>query len=58
MQCTTFTTNLPKITIPMMMSDSTFDKLVADLVREINDHPHHDELLSLIIEQLIDDECV
>ena len=58
MQCTTFTTNLPKITILMMMSDSTFDKLVADLVREINDHPHHDELLSLIIEQLIDDECV
>lgn len=42
----------------MMMSDSTFDKLVADLVREINDHPHHDELLSLIIEQLIDDGCV
>jgi len=42
----------------MMMSDSTFDKLVADLVREISDHPHCDELLSLIIEQLIDDESV
>jgi len=42
----------------MMMSDSTFDKLVADLVCEVSNHPHFDELLSLIIEQLIDDECV
>ena len=38
------------------MSNSTFDKLVINLVGEINRHPHRDELVSLIIDQLVDDE--
>lgn len=38
------------------MSNSTFDRLVINLVGEINRHPHRDELVSLIIDQLVDDE--
>jgi len=44
------------MTMTMTMSDSTFDKLVINLVSEINNHPHRDELVSLIIDQLVDDE--
>ena len=36
-------------------NDATVNLRVDTLVHELEDHPHRDELLELIFEQLIDD---
>lgn len=38
------------------MNSKTFDRYVARLCEEIENHPHKDEIVALAIEQLIDDE--
>ena len=40
------------------MSKKTADRLVARLVKELEVHPHKDEVVSLATEQLIDDTSV
>ena len=37
------------------MNSKTFDRYVARLCKEIEDHPHKDEIVALATEQLIDD---
>ena len=38
------------------MNSKTFDRYVARLCEEIENHPHKDEMVALAIEQLIDDD--
>ena len=38
------------------MNSKTFDRYVARLCEEIENHPHKDEIVALAIEQLIDDD--
>ena len=40
----------------MKMTKKTFDRLTQKLIREIECHAHKDELLSLITQQLMDQE--
>ncbi len=42
----------------MKMSKKTADRLVQRLVKEIADHAHKDEIVTLATEQLIDDTSV
>ena len=37
------------------MSETTIDRLVTQLCEEIENHPYKDEVVSLAIEQLMDD---
>ena len=37
------------------MTDSTYEFLVESLIEEINSHPHKDELIKLMFDQLQDD---
>jgi hypothetical protein len=37
------------------MTESTYTFLVDTLIEEINMHPHRDELIKLMEEQLLDD---
>jgi hypothetical protein len=38
------------------MSDTAQERLVNQLIAEIEEHPHKDELLSLAIEQILDND--
>lgn len=40
------------------MTDKTFEKRLQQLIGEIMQHPHKDELLKLAQEQLLDDTLV
>ncbi len=37
------------------MSKRTHERLVKQLVKEINAHPHKDELVALVLAQLMDE---
>jgi hypothetical protein len=37
------------------MTEATYKRLVERLTQEVNSHPHRDELLKLMEEQLVDD---
>lgn len=39
------------------MSKSTFNFLLDTLMHEIEDHPHREELILLLREQVEDDRC-
>lgn len=39
----------------MKMTKKTAERLVARLVRELEDHPHKDEIVLIALEQLMDD---
>ena len=38
------------------MTKATFDELVLRLVKELENHPHRDEIVALATLQLIDDQ--
>ena len=38
------------------MNSRTFDRLVDDLCQQIKEHKHKDEVLSLAVAQLLDDD--
>jgi len=38
------------------MSESTHERLVEELIYEIEDHPYKDEIISLATEQLMEDD--
>ena len=40
----------------MKQTSATFDRLVSKLCREIQEHKHKDEVLSLAVAQLLDDD--
>lgn len=40
----------------MKMTKKTAERLTQTLIDEIESHPHRDELLSLILAQLLDDD--
>ena len=52
MNLTTLTT--PK-TSTFLMSKATHERLVEELIYEIEDHPYKDEILKLATAQLLDD---
>ena len=37
------------------MTETTFNIRKAELLRDVNNHPHRDELLHIMQQQLIDD---
>ena len=39
-----------------MTSKRTKDIRLAELIRDVNNHPHKDELLELMAQQVIDDD--
>jgi hypothetical protein len=39
------------------MSEATHERLVEELIYEIEDHPYKDEILSLATAQLLDDDA-
>lgn len=39
----------------LTMTDSTYEFLVESLIEEINSHPHKDELIELMFDQIQDD---
>lgn len=39
----------------MKMSKKTFERRVAQLVQQLENHPHKDELVLIALEQLMDD---
>ena len=43
-------------TTTFLMSDTAQERLVNQLIAEIEEHPHKDELLSLAIEQILDND--
>lgn len=43
---------------PPLMSETTFQRRLAQLRNEVMQHPHRDELLQLAQDQLIDDTFV
>lgn len=49
------TMTTPTTTI-FSMSDTAQERLVNQLIAEIEEHPHKDEVLSLAIEQMIDND--
>jgi hypothetical protein len=38
------------------MSDATFSRRLQQLIAQVENHPHRDEILQLALEQLADDE--
>ena len=40
------------------MTKRTFDIRKAELLRDINKHPHKDELLNIMQQQLVDDNVI
>jgi hypothetical protein len=40
------------------MSEATFDRRLSQLIDQVNQHPHKDELLQLAQDQLMDDTDV
>jgi hypothetical protein len=37
------------------MTETTYNRLVERLIKEVNSHPYRDELIKLMEEQLVDD---
>ena len=40
------------------MTEKTFNIRKAELLRDINKHPHKDELLNIMQQQLLDDNVI
>ena len=46
------------MTMISSMSEATHERLVEELIYEIEDHPHKDEILALATAQLFDDDAL
>lgn len=40
------------------MTKATYERRLAQLIEQVRNHPHREEVLRLAIEQLRDDDCI
>ena len=54
----------PSTTFPLLlnliptMTETAYERLLAQLTEQVRNHPHRDEILRLAMEQLRDDDCI
>lgn len=42
---------------PILMTKTTYERRLAQLIEQVRNHPHREEVLRLAMEQLRDDDC-
>ena len=52
----------PFTTFPLLlnltMTKATYSRRLAQLIEQVRNHPHREEVLRLAMEQLRDDDCI
>lgn len=42
----------------LTMTKATYERRLAQLIEQVRNHPHREEVLRLAMEQLRDDDCI
>ena len=50
-------TTFPLLLNLILMTKATYERRLAQLIEQVRNHPHRDEILRLAMEQLRDDDC-
>lgn len=54
---TTLSTTFPLL-LNLTMTKATYERRLAQLIEQVRNHPHREEVLRLAMEQLRDDDCI
>ena len=51
-------TTFPLLLNLILMTKATYERRLAQLIEQVRNHPHREEVLRLAMEQLRDDDCI
>jgi hypothetical protein len=54
---TILSTTFPLL-LNLTMTKATYERRLAQLIEQVRNHPHREEVLRLAMEQLRDDDCI